>query len=115
MTPLMETLYRYLVETKLDAFLLQYPEYPDYLRCAGEKEGQLRARLEPGEARLLDDLLGELRLGHATGAGGRVPGRPGPVPGAGGAGVEAAQGVAALLLRALLSGGLFGRPWSSWR
>ena len=66
MTPLMETLYRYLVETKLDAFLLQYPEYPDYLRCAGEKEGQLRARLEPGEARLLDDLLGELRLGHAT-------------------------------------------------
>ena len=31
-----------------------------------EKEGQLRARLEPGEARLLDDLLGELRLGHAT-------------------------------------------------
>ena len=66
MTPLTETLYRYLVETKLDAFLLQYPEYPDYLRCAGEKEGQLRARLEPGEARLLDDLLGELRLGHAT-------------------------------------------------
>ena len=66
MTPLMETLYRYLVETKLDAFLLQYPEYPDYLRCTGEKEGQLRARLEPGEARLLDDLLGELRLGHAT-------------------------------------------------
>lgn len=66
MTPLMETLYRYLVETRLDAFLLQYPEYPDYLRCAGEKEGQLRARLEPGEARLLDDLLGELRLGHAT-------------------------------------------------
>ena len=66
MTPLMETLYRYLIETKLDAFLLQYPEYPDYLRCAGEKEGQLRARLEPGEARLLDDLLGELRLGHAT-------------------------------------------------
>ena len=65
MTPLMETLYRYLVETKLDAFLLQYPEYPDYLRCAGEKEGQLRARLEPGEARLLDDLLGELRLSHA--------------------------------------------------
>ena len=65
MTPLMETLYRYLVETKLDAFLLQYPEYPDYLRCAGEKEGQLRARPEPGEALLLDDLLGELRLGHA--------------------------------------------------
>ena len=66
MTPLMETLYRYLIETRLDGYLLQYPEYPDYLRCAGEQEGLLRARLEPGEARLLDNMLGELRLSHAT-------------------------------------------------
>ena len=55
MTPLMDTLYRYLIETKLDAFLLQYPEYPDY-----------RARRGPGEARLLDDMLRELWLGRAT-------------------------------------------------
>ena len=48
MTPLMETLYRYLVETKLDAFLLQYPEYPDYLRCAGEKEGSCAPGWSPG-------------------------------------------------------------------
>ena len=39
MTPLMDALYRYLIETKLDAFLLQYPEYPDYHRSAGEQEG----------------------------------------------------------------------------
>ena len=66
MTPLMNTLYRYLIEAKLHAFLLQYPEYPDYHRWGGEQDGRLRARLGPGGARLLDDMLRELWLGRAT-------------------------------------------------